>query len=248
MTNIVPRRAPAVRIRHNGFNSGVCLKRAIIGAILTACAFGQSTETLPKFDAADVHVSPKAPAANGPMGQFVRTSPVRNGRYEIKTATMLDLIRIAYGFQPDKILGGPNWLELDRFDVITKGPHDSTADTQKQMLQSLLQERFHLVGHKENKPLPTYALVAGKKPQIKEADGSEQTGCRPKSVTGNGPNPGGGVVLFMAESSNGEPTRISIGPGGQVEYNCRNLSMDDPSLQVSQVPAPASARRCSQGS
>jgi hypothetical protein len=168
MTNIVPRRAPAVRIRHNGFNSGVCLKRAIIGAILTACAFGQSTETLPKFDAADVHVSPKAPAAKGLMGQFVRTSPVRNGRYEIKTATMLDLIRIAYGFQPDKILGdrtGSNWA------ASMSSPRCPTIPLpipRNKCCNRCFQERFH-----------------------KEADGSEQTGCRPRSVTGNGPNPGG---------------------------------------------------------
>jgi uncharacterized protein (TIGR03435 family) len=202
------------------------MKPAILGAILSACAFCQAAETLPKFEAADVHVSPKPASTNGPMGQFVRTSPARNGRYEIKTATMVDLIRIAYGYQPDKILGGPSWLEMDRFDITAKIPPDSTADTQKQMLQSLLQERFKLAGHKEDKPLPTYALVAGKKLLLKEAAGSEQTGCRPKTVTGNGPGPAGGVVLFMSSGASGEPTRISIGPGGQVEYNCRNISMD----------------------
>jgi len=202
------------------------MKPAIIGAILTACAFGQSAETLPTFEAADVHVSPKPASTNGPMGQYARTSPVRNGHYEIKTATMQDLIRTAFSYQPDKILGGPSWLEQDRFDVIAKVPPDSTADTQKQMLQSLLRERFKLAGHKEDKPLPTYALIAGKKPLLKAAEGSEQTGCRPKTVTGNGPGPAGGVVLFMASDSSGEPTRISIGPGGQVEYNCRNMSMD----------------------
>ena len=41
---------------------------------------------------------------------------------------MVDLIRIAYGFDPDKILGGPNWLEMDRFDVIAKVPPDSTPE------------------------------------------------------------------------------------------------------------------------
>jgi len=139
---------------------------------------------------------------------------------------MVDLIRTAYGYQSDKILGGPSWLELDRFDVLAKVPPESTADIQKQMLQSLLKDRFKLVGHKEDKPLPTYALVAGKKPLLKEAAGSEQTGCRPKTLTGNGPGPAGGVVLFMATGGSGEPTRISIGPNGQVEYNCRNISMD----------------------
>ena len=78
-----------------------------------------------------------------------------------------------------KSLGGPNWIEMDRFDVIAKLPPDSTPETQKLMLQALLEDRFKLLSHKEIKPLPTYALVAGKKPLLKEADGSEQTGCRP---------------------------------------------------------------------
>src|SRR5262245_14542025 len=142
------------------------MKRAILGAILlTSCrlAFAQAADTKPKFEAADVHVSAKT------ANPFVRTGPVRNGRYEIKTANMVDLIRIAYGFDMEKIVGGPSWLELDRFDVIAKLPPDSTLDTQKLMLQDLLADRFKLVVHKETKPLPTYALTAGKKLQMKEA-------------------------------------------------------------------------------
>jgi hypothetical protein len=47
-----------------------------------------------------------------------------------------------------QILGGPNWLEMDRFDVIAKVPADSTPETQKLMLQSLLADRFKLVIHR----------------------------------------------------------------------------------------------------
>ena len=103
------------------------MKRAIMGTTLMTCAgwltFGQSPETQPKFEAADVHVSAKT------TNPFPRTGPVRGGRYEVKTASMVDLIRIAYGFDQDKILGGPNWLEMDRFDVIGKAPADSTPET-----------------------------------------------------------------------------------------------------------------------
>jgi len=53
---------------------------------------------------------------------------VRDGRYEIRAATMLDLIRIAWNFDADRILGGPEWLELDKFDVIAKVPADLTPE------------------------------------------------------------------------------------------------------------------------
>jgi uncharacterized protein (TIGR03435 family) len=185
-------------------------------ALLANAAFGQSSDAAPKFEIADVHASAKTRNA------FVRTGPVRNGRYEIKTATMVDLIRIAYGFDADKILGGPSWLELDRFDVIAKVPPDSTAETQKQMLQALLEDRFKLQVHKETRPLPAYALTAGKKPQLKEADGSGETGCKIQPASGPPPE---GTQRLTIMNSDGTSTPINLGPGATLHYVCRNVTM-----------------------
>lgn len=71
---------------------------------------------------ADIHASART------RNQTLRTGPVRDGRYEIRAATMLDLIRIAWNFDADRILGGPEWLELDKFDVIAKVPADLTPE------------------------------------------------------------------------------------------------------------------------
>src|ERR1700742_233791 len=125
---------------------------------------GQSADP-PRFEAANIDSSPKR------ANSFLRTAPPRNGRYEIKNATMLDLIRIAYGFTDETISGGPNWLELDRFDVTAKVPAGAEADQQKAMLQSLLAERFKLAVRKDTKPIATWVLAAGKQPRLKEADG-----------------------------------------------------------------------------
>src|SRR5205823_6274653 len=148
-------------------------------------------------------------------------NPVRAGRYELKNATMVDLVRTAYNFDPDKVLGGPSWLEMDRYDILAKVPPDSTPETQKLMLQSLLDERFHLVVHKDTKPLPTYALTVGKKLQLKEADGSGETGCKPQAASGATPE--GGVRLMM--SMNGVATTLNLGPGMTIQYVCRNMTM-----------------------
>ncbi|HLK68518.1 MAG TPA: hypothetical protein VKU19_34030 [Bryobacteraceae bacterium] len=43
-----------------------------------------------------------------------------------------------------------------------------------------------MVAHKETKALATFALVAGKKPLLKEAEETEQTGCKPRSNSGGG--------------------------------------------------------------
>jgi uncharacterized protein (TIGR03435 family) len=165
---------------------------------------------------ADIHTSAKTPNA------FVRTGPARGGRYEIKTATMVDLVRIAYGFDADKIVGGPNWLEMDHFDVIAKVPADSTPDSQKAALQTILEDRFKLKVHKDVRPLPTYALTVGKKLQLKEADGTEETGC--KLQTSSGPAAEGGMRLTTTDAS-GKMTAMTLGPGMTLQYNCRNMTM-----------------------
>ena len=76
------------------------MKRILLGTLLINCAAwlasGQSTEKPPRFEAADVHASPR-PANGGPLipapiapgNSFTRTGPVRNGRYQVKNATML---------------------------------------------------------------------------------------------------------------------------------------------------------------
>jgi uncharacterized protein (TIGR03435 family) len=192
------------------------MRLTILAIGLSLTAFGQSSDEAPKFEAADVRVSPKT------QNPFGRNMPIRGGRYEIKTATMVDLIRMAYGFDNDKILGGPNWIEMDRFDVTAKLPSGSTPETHKQMLQALLEDRFKLVTHKETKPLPAFALVQGKKHQLKEATGTESAGCKPQ-VGSSGP--GGGGQLMMG-NPDGTTTTIRLGPGMTVEYSCRNMTME----------------------
>jgi len=92
---------------------------------------------------------------------------------------MLDLIRIAYGVDPDKVVGGPSWLEFDRFDISAKAPPSTPAETINLMLQALLADRFKLVLHKHTRPVPAFALTMGKaKPKLKEAGGSGEGGCQ----------------------------------------------------------------------
>jgi len=142
-------------------------------AFIAGVAYAQPAAAPPTFDIADVHVS--APTTN----PYARGGVIRGGRYELRTATLVDLIRIAYEVDADKIIGGPNWLEADRFDVIAKAPAETAPDTARQMLQTLLADRFKLVIHKDSKPLSVFVLSLGKgKPKLKEADGSGNAGCQ----------------------------------------------------------------------
>src|SRR5438034_6326811 len=139
------------------------LSGTILAALLSGATFGQSPQTPAAFDSADVHVSP--PSTNPTM----RGGALRGGRYEVRTATMVDLIGRAYNMEPDKILGGPSWLDWDRFDVFAKAPQATTQENLNLMLQNLLADRFKLVVHKDTKPMPAFALTAGQgNPETKE--------------------------------------------------------------------------------
>jgi len=179
-------------------------------------AFGQTADTRPKFAAAD------ARAAEISSVPSYRIIPVHDGRYEIKGATMLDMVRLAYGFDQDKIMGGPSWLEMSRYDIIGKLPDQAASpDDQKLMLQTLLEDRFQLKVHKDTQPLKGY-VVTGKKPHLKEAGEQEASGCNPQSSSGPAPE-GGGRLGFVGP--NGTPVMINLGPGAAITYNCRAMTM-----------------------
>jgi len=134
----------------------------------------------PKFETADIRGS--APDTIPEM-----RSTLSRGRYEIRNATMVDLIRTAWSVNAGNVAGGPEWIDQSRFDVVATAPAGSTPAMQKIMLQGLLKDRFQLAIHGGSKELPAYAITVGKKLQLKEADGSGGSGC----VEQHAPSPSG---------------------------------------------------------
>ncbi len=136
---------------------------------------GLWAQTLPEFEAADVHRSDRA---MNPY-TFVSGGVLRGERYDLRKATMLDLIRIAYNVDSEMVVGGPNWLEFDRFDIAAKAPASSSPEEVRLMLQSLLADRFKLVVHKDVRPMPAFVLAAGKtRPKMTASDGMGEAGCQ----------------------------------------------------------------------
>ena len=170
---------------------------ALTLGLAALAVFAQSPNALPRFVAADVHASPALPV--GALPPQLRVVPVYADRYELDNATLPDMIGIAWGFETDKVVGGPTWLDMDRFDIRAKLPGDTSADDQKRMLQALLEDRFKLAVHKDTKPVPGYTLTAtARKPALQRATGSEKSGC-------------------VSANTNGPFTTLT--------YNCRNITM-----------------------
>src|SRR3954452_22639514 len=95
----------------------------VIGMISVACWAAGG----PAFDIADVHVSPRADWVKD-VNHAMQGGFLARDRYQIRRATMLDLIRTAYDIDADKILGGPAWLDYDRYEVVAKAPLGTRAE------------------------------------------------------------------------------------------------------------------------
>ena len=120
-------------------------------ALLSAAVSGQAPASRPAFQVAGIQVSSR-------LNPGMRGGVLRGNRYELRNATMVDLIRTAYNVQPERITGGPSWLEWNRFDIAALAPENTAPDRLREMLKSLLAERFKLVVREDKMTTTALAL------------------------------------------------------------------------------------------
>lgn len=127
----------------------------------------------------DVHSSPY-------RRSIIFHTNVSQQRFDMRGATVFEMIEFAYdlGEQDDDrenpaIVGGPNWIDWDRFDISAmiptlKAPNSNTYpanagnlgqnpnDQFRTVLKWVLAERFHLAYHAEDHPLPGFIVTVAK--------------------------------------------------------------------------------------
>jgi len=95
------------------------------------------------------------------------------GRHVLTINTpVFDLIRFAFGLHPSQIIGAPEWLSKERFDIDAVPSIDGTLNNAQMwmMVRRILADRFHLTYEFVEKNLPAYALVkAGKGTGLKQS-------------------------------------------------------------------------------
>jgi uncharacterized protein (TIGR03435 family) len=166
---------------------------ALAAAFLLCCplwAQKDAAVALPKFEAADVHVSPEMrdPAMTGGV--------IPDRRFVIEQATMLDMVAYAYGMAHDHVVGGPPWIAFDHFDIYAKLPPGASPRDTKLMMRSLLADRFHLVAQPAVRPVPAYVLRVDKSgSKLKPADAEEASSLDRTWVNSSSPGMSGDYVV-----------------------------------------------------
>src|SRR5215471_5226902 len=157
--------------------------------IFAAAAFAvvpllSQTSPGPKPSFEVISIKPSAPNLN-----FIRGGAARGDRYTMTGANLRMLVQNAYG-RPSagipvgqlQIVGGPSWMDSDRFDVQATADCSGgvlSRDQLQLMVQSMLEERFQLKAHMETRDLPIYNLVVGK-------DGSKMKASADQTPPGTG--------------------------------------------------------------
>jgi uncharacterized protein (TIGR03435 family) len=110
----------------------------------------------PAFEVATV--KPTNPEGRG--GGF----RVQGRQFSVINMSVSNLILFAYGIHPRQLIGAPDWIEKDRYDVLGKPDVEGQPNNRqtRALIQKLLADRFSLKFHREKRELSVYAIVVGK--------------------------------------------------------------------------------------
>ncbi|SRR5579883_435896 len=111
-----------------------------------------------RFDV--VSIKPSAKLNTNKTFRLTPDGGFRAGNWSLK-----DLIRLGWDVRNFQIEGGPGWLDTERYNVQAKldvpfSPLSPEGEVkQREMVRSMLQERFRLQVHQQKKEMNVYCLV-----------------------------------------------------------------------------------------
>jgi len=191
------------------------MKKALISSLVLSAIIA----VLNAQDSAPIPYVASVKKSAGGFGAQMRIGP---GMISSNGVPVRLLMRQAFGqLQDFQLVGGPDWINSDRFDIEAKieGNQPMTPQVLQSVMRQILEERFALKAHKETRELPIYALM------VARSDGRLGPNLKPSSAEctammsqrGRGPAPGGapgpdarGSVMV---SRGGPPPDGRGGPG-----------------------------------
>ena len=116
----------------------------------------------PSFEVATI--KPNNSGATG-MQQLSMNPYGRN--FAARNSTLNDLIAFAYSVQMKQIVGGPPWMDRDRYDIAALTDRDGAPSPEQLriMIRKLLADRFKLTFHHDSRELSAYVLTVTKNGQ-----------------------------------------------------------------------------------
>ena len=172
-------------------------------------AFGQ---TRPEFEV--VSIKP----AGDQIQQVGVGLHIDGSQVGLTSLSVKDVVSMAYQVKPNQIFG-PDWISSQRYNIAAKIPDGGSQNQVREMIQSLLGDRFQMKMHREKRDFQVYALGAGKNgvkmtalPPDPDSDNS-----RPAPIAAGGFGSENGVAMTLGNGST-----LSL---GATSFDAKKLSM-----------------------
>jgi len=172
-------------------------------------AFGQ---TRPEFEVASIKPAGDQVQQVG-VGLHIDGSQVGLIYLSIK-----DIVGMAYQVKPNQI-SGPDWISSQRYNIAAKIPDGGNQNQVREMIQSLLADRFQMKMHREKRDFQVYAIGVGKNGIKMTAlpPDPDSANSGPAPITAGGVGNENGVVMTLGNGST-----LSLGPSS---FDAKKLSM-----------------------
>ena len=181
----------------------------LLSLFASALAFGQ---TRPEFEVASIKPADKQ------IEQVGAGLHIDGAQVGLTDLSIKDIVGMAYQVKPTQI-SGPDWISSQRYNIAAKIPDGGTQNQVREMIQSLLADRFQMKMHREKRDFQVYAIGVGKNglkmtplPPDPDSDNS-----RPAPITAGGIGNASGVVMSLGNGST-----LSLGP---TSFEAKKLSM-----------------------
>jgi uncharacterized protein (TIGR03435 family) len=160
----------------------------------------------PSFEVTSVKVN-----RSGVPGGMVDLRP---GQFTGTNVTLRDLLVAAYELETFRIVGGPEWMERDRFDIQARALSPVGREEGTALLRALLADRFTVRARLEQRAHPIFSLVTSDDgrpgPRLRPAS--------PEACADRGPKPFAAPAGQLPSCG-----RLSAGPG---RMSGRSVSLD----------------------
>lgn len=88
----------------------------------------------------------------------------RGDRFTTINTTLMSIVCFAYDVQQKQVVGAPDWIDAEKFDIEGKPdtPGTPSREQMRSMVTKLLADRFQLKFHNDKRELSAYVLAPGK--------------------------------------------------------------------------------------
>ena len=123
----------------------------VVFCSVTASLAAAQQPAAPKFEVASIRQNVSASGSS--------SLNIKGETFTTTNVSLVRLMQVAYEITAPQIVGGPDWISSDRFDIVAKMAPDAKRDQIALMLRALLEERFRLRLRNEKREMAIFELA-----------------------------------------------------------------------------------------